>query len=143
MYVPKAVNPAKNRPGQVSSKTSHKINDVICHYCKFSHLKPIYMWESLLNAYDGWNITLGWQSITLHKKQSLAQCDSVINLKALANDLLKTSFRGGEREGRTNVCVCDCVCCEGAYVEAKANFDFADPRAARAEFQTRQSRKYN
>lgn len=30
-----------------------------------------------------------------------------------------------------------CVCFEGAYAEAKANFDFPDPRAAHAEFQTR------
>lgn len=61
----------------------------------------------------------------------------MINLKALTNDLLKTSFREGEREGRTSVCVS--VCFGGAYVEMKANSDFPDPRAARAEFQTRRS----
>lgn len=78
------------------------------------------MWEkgSTLNAFDGWNITLRWQSISLHKKH--AQCDSVINLKVLAGTYSK-HHSGKERRRKGQ--------------KANANSDSRDPCGAPAEFQ--------
>lgn len=61
----------------------------------------LHVGECMLNAHDGWNITLRWQRITYIKETDLR--------RVLANDLLKTSFRE-RREGTKDECVCVCVC---------------------------------